>query len=332
MMEKSDLSASTILIASSSADKPTWEPVANNLFRKGFNIVTYEADKVALGITPLEISISNERGLGIEYDSQPFYLKAIDAAWFRRSTFISNSMGDGAEQLGLDIERKIIQSAMWEEVPERAWLNSPERIVKADRKISQLRLAQRLGFIIPRTLATNRWDSIQQDLPDNIICKASYSLLYDGNEFKSLFTTPFRNSKLELPIDLNPFPGIWQPQLKKAREWRITVVGDETFDAAIYTTNDAKDDWRKHQGSKSKVEFRKEIFPDTIKAKCWKYLGALGLKFGAFDFIEDDSGKITFLECNPNGQYMWLEESLGFRISESIADELAKIAISNHSG
>ncbi len=43
---------------------------------------------------------------------------------------------------------------------------------------------------------------------------------------------------------------------------------------------------------------------------------------GAFDFIENEDG-ITFLECNLNGQYLWLEEDLGLPISEAIADELA---------
>lgn len=42
--------------------------------------------------------------------------------------------------------------------------------------------------------------------------------------------------------------------------------------------------------------------------------------------IEDPDGRIVFLECNPNGQYGWLEEQLGFPISQAIAGELIKIA------
>ena len=59
------------------------------------------------------------------------------------------------------------------------------------------------------------------------------------------------------------------------------------------------------------------------------HLGRFGLRFGSFDFIEDHDGKITFLECNANGQYRWLEQGLGFPISNAITDELARIADSN---
>lgn len=44
------------------------------------------------------------------------------------------------------------------------------------------------------------------------------------------------------------------------------------------------------------------------------------------DFVEDHKGKITFLECNANGQYGCLETDLDYPISEAIADDLAHIA------
>lgn len=56
----------------------------------------------------------------------------------------------------------------------------------------------------------------------------------------------------------------------------------------------------------------------------------MGLKFGAFDFIETAPGEVIFLECNSNGQYGWLEETLGLPISHAIADELIKIARQNN--
>jgi hypothetical protein len=37
-------------------------------------------------------------------------------------------------------------------------------------------------------------------------------------------------------------------------------------------------------------------------------------------------GQLVFLECNPNGQYGWLEEDLGMPISASIASTLVRIA------
>ncbi|MBI3633552.1 MAG: hypothetical protein HY226_04640 [Candidatus Vogelbacteria bacterium] len=316
----------TVLIASSSVDRATWEPVAKEITDCGYEVLVYEADKVALGEVPLDMVLDKEHGLEIRYNNSFLCLNAIGSAWYRRTTLISDDSKDGAAQIGLDAERKAIQGALWEMLPDQRWLNAPEQIRKAERKISQLLVAQQIGFDIPVTTVTNQWQTIHTALPSEIICKASYSVMYDGSGFKALFTTPFENNPATLPLDHNPFPGLWQPYLSKAREWRVTVVGDEVFEATIYTSDEAKDDWRKHQNYANRVEFRSESLPDNVQEKCLQYLDRFGLRFGAFDFVEDHDGRIVFLECNPNGQFMWLEQYLGLPISKSIAAELIRIA------
>mgnify|MGYP000623536185 CR=1 FL=1 len=52
----------------------------------------------------------------------------------------------------------------------------------------------------------------------------------------------------------------------------------------------------------------------------------LGLEFGALDFVVDGDGNYLFLEVNPNGQWLWLEDFLGFPISERIAEWLVSSA------
>ncbi len=316
----------SILIASCSVDAPTWQPVAAELAEKGYDVNIFEADKVALGDVPFGVTINKDGNTEITYDRRKLCVSGVCAAWFRRPSFITNPQNDGAVQMSVDMERRLLQSALWDEVPSAVWLNSPDQIQRAERKLSQLRVAGQLGFTIPETVVSNDWAAIQGALPIDIIFKSSYSLFYDGEQYRQLYTTGFTNTPATLPLKRNPYPGIWQPALQKAREWRITVVGDRTFDAAIYTDEDAKDDWRKHQLIPHKVDFRAEDFPDDVKEKCIAYLGAFGLKFGAFDFIEDCDGMITFLECNPNGQFMWLEQQLGLPISEAIATELHTIA------
>lgn len=316
----------TILIASSSIDETAWMPVAKNLGERGYDVVTYEADKVADGRVSLDIRVDRETGMTVRYDDSLLRLGGIASAWYRRPTMFAGEQADKARQLSLDTERKMIQYSLWDTVPEQAWLSAPERILHAEHKLIQLVLAREVGFDIPdTTVVANTWKPITESLPAEIIFKPSYGMLYGDNELKMIYTAPFANDISKLPTDGIPFPGFWQPYLAKAKEWRITVVGDQAFDAAIYTDDRAKDDWRKHQ-LETNVQFKAETFPDDQKEKCFKYLGELGLRFGTFDFIEDEDGKITFLECNANGQYGWLEDDLGLPISAAIADELAKIA------
>ncbi|GAA5764612.1 hypothetical protein [Streptosporangium roseum] len=44
-----------------------------------------------------------------------------------------------------------------------------------------------------------------------------------------------------------------------------------------------------------------------------------GLSFGAFDFGLTGDGIPVFLECNPNGQWGWLEDATGLPIAAAIA-------------
>jgi glutathione synthase/RimK-type ligase-like ATP-grasp enzyme len=50
----------------------------------------------------------------------------------------------------------------------------------------------------------------------------------------------------------------------------------------------------------------------------------LDLNFGCFDFIVDENDNVFFLECNSNGQWLWIEEDTGMDISGAIAEWLIK--------
>ncbi len=48
------------------------------------------------------------------------------------------------------------------------------------------------------------------------------------------------------------------------------------------------------------------------------------IEFGAFDFIVTKSNVWVFLEINPNGQWLWLEQKLNLSISDEILKLLLK--------
>lgn len=321
--------ARTILIASSSLDEVTWKPVADELTHLGYDVVAYEADKVAVGEVALDVYVDVDNGLQVRLSDRQLALEAIAAAWWRRPNTFARDQIDWARQLSLDQERRNMQATLWLAIPDRAWLSAPERIRRAEHKIGQLLVAREVGFTIPQTVVSNRWSTINALLPEDIILKMSAGVLYSGStsdELLVLPTTRLTNDLASLPVEGKPFPGYWQPYVPKGREWRITVVGSKVFDAAIYTSDDAKTDWRTKQFDPTKVVFSAEKFPDVQHQRCLAYLSNMGLRFGAFDFIETPDGEIIFLECNPNGQYGWLEERLGLPISEAVAGELARIA------
>ena len=79
----------------------------------------------------------------------------------------------------------------------------------------------------------------------------------------------------------------------------------------------------------SRIDYRRYDFnvpykalelPTKIQDFCLSMTRHYGLHFGAFDFIVTKKEKnFVFLELNPNGQWLWLEQLSGFPISRSLA-------------
>lgn len=117
-----------------------------------------------------------------------------------------------------------------------------------------------------------------------------------------------------------------QDYVDKAFELRITVVDGEAFackiDSQAMDEDKGKTDWR--QGLDHGI--RHEVFPlpDRVTAFCNKFLKRMHLNFGCFDFIVTPSGEYVFLECNPNGQWLWVEIETGMNISQAIAECLIR--------
>ena len=115
-----------------------------------------------------------------------------------------------------------------------------------------------------------------------------------------------------------------QNYVSKAYELRITVVGRRVFackiDSQCLDEDKGKTDWR--QGYDYGLKHEIYNVPQDIANKCIRFLKLMHLNFGAFDFIVTPSGEYVFLECNPNGQWLWVELETGMKISEAIADFL----------
>ena len=321
-----------IVIAAASIDQHAYGPVGRMLEENNYPVVIYKTDKVLDGSDTYSADISKSGELDINYNGTKIGPNDIGAAWYRKvgNFSIESAINDKAKHLYLVNEIRHFHEDIWSLYPEDIWLNDPRRMRQADQKMGQLLLAKKVGFSIPDTTISNDWGHIESKIikedDDEIIVKMIKGVVSENDSLKAMYTTSLNKDKVDKIRDKTvPFPGIYQPFIDKAKEWRVTVVGEDIYPAAIYTDSMAKVDWRTHQLTKS-VQFVAEDLEDEVGEKCSNYLKEMGLKYGAFDLIESHDGDITFLECNPNGQYGWLEEEQGFPISRSISNELIKIA------
>jgi glutathione synthase/RimK-type ligase-like ATP-grasp enzyme len=206
------------------------------------------------------------------------------------------------------------------------WMNHPERASSAESKIVQLGVAGALNFKVPETLVSNEPVAIRDFYACNrgeVVAKPLRLGYFDFGDRKTcVFTTRITEEHLNDDESLSVAPVIYQALINKSYDIRVTIVGTKVFAAAIDSQSipSAVIDWRRSE-TEDLGHLRHEL-PSAIETKCLQLMKTLGLSFGALDLILTPQGEYVFLEVNPSGQWVWIEDKLDLPISRSIAEWL----------
>ena len=212
------------------------------------------------------------------------------------------------------------------------WLGHPFIDKMNSSKLKQKIVADRINesvstILTPETIVSNNTEDLIAfvNRHDYVIVKPIESRgTVESNEWIPFFSERVSSEKFRTQLADHPFAKLnycfLQEYIEKKREWRITVVGNDVFGCIIESQqNDhSKHDWRKI-GYEEIPHLAAEP-PMFVRDFCLKFLQDLNLYFGAFDFIETNTGRYYFLECNVNGQWLWIEECTGLKIAKSIAN------------
>jgi glutathione synthase/RimK-type ligase-like ATP-grasp enzyme len=153
----------------------------------------------------------------------------------------------------------------------------------------------------------------------------SGNVTHGGEEF-AIFTSRVLNEHLDEIESARWSPAIYQALVPKHFDLRVTIVGRKIFAAAIDSQSDpaASLDWR--QTNNQQLPHHRVTIPDEIAVKLLSMMDSLRLTFGAFDMILTPSGEYVFLEVNPSGQWLWIDDMLEYGISDAVALWLAGAA------
>ena len=204
------------------------------------------------------------------------------------------------------------------------WMNRRGSDHLLRSKPYQLHQAQSFGFKIPRTIISNNFDAITEHFSSykEILYKPlSY---YISPPKKILYANSVAMEDLpQHKENISIAPCIFQKYIDKHYELRITVVGDNIFPVKIYSQENpnAKLDWRREQ---LHLQYEAVTLDPALEKKILAFHEAMGLAYGAYDFIAENDGTYTFLEVNPVGQWLWLETILKLDISNAVAQLLMK--------
>jgi ATP-grasp ribosomal peptide maturase len=200
------------------------------------------------------------------------------------------------------------------------YVNHPHRNWVAEYKPSQLAAAVRLGFEVPPTLITSDLAAARAFARKHapVIYKPLRltDVLRDGRPM-GLWTQRVEPDEIDEAIAGTAH--LFQAEvLDKVADLRITVVGDRVFCVRIESAGNLLD-WRSDYDA---LSYQVMEPPARMVPKLQAYLTQFGLKFGCFDFAVDRNGAPHFLECNPNGQWAWMERPTDLPMAAAFADAL----------
>lgn len=204
-------------------------------------------------------------------------------------------------------------------LPGCLYVNHPHRIGDAEFKPSGLAAAVRAGFDVPPTLITSDPDVARAFIKryGSVVCKPLQNPVYlvDGD---SSVVTVAEVTDEDIDDRVAGTAHLFQERVTKTADVRVTVIGSQVF--CVRIDSDLLD-WRPGH---SRLTYTPIEPPPGIETALRRYLRHFGLVFGAFDFCVDGDGRWWFLECNPSGQWYWLQTETGLPMLTALADLLER--------
>lgn len=199
------------------------------------------------------------------------------------------------------------------------YVNHPNAIADAEYKPAQLATAAAVGLSVPPTLITNDLtDAREFTAQQPTIYKPLYVGEYEiDGQPASIWVREVAVDELDESVTTTMH--LFQARVDKEADLRVTIIGDQTFCVRIDTADPTQLDWRYDYDHLSYIVVEP---PTHLVTAMRAYLKRFGLIFGCFDFALTKDGDPVFLECNPNGQWAWLEDETGEPMVAAMADLL----------
>lgn len=306
-----------ILIISNSTDYHT-DLVVDVLLRRQVPYVRLDTDRLPQSYLQSTDFSGTDFGLLLEVNGQSIDLKDVEVVWHRRQppATLSEQIEPADREFALK-EWKHFLAGTWHLLRDKFWINPLQAAEAAEIKPYQLRIAQSIGFEVPRTLMTNDPEEAIRffdECSGQVVYKAFSQLIRDGQNggAEGVYTTRVQRSHLLSRKDqIRLAPCIFQEYVPKEVELRVIVVGNQIFTEEINTQKStrASDDWRRYD--LKNTAWGVYHLPSSLQKMIHNAMRQFGLVFGCVDLVLTPDGRYVFLEINPMGQWMWVESLTG---------------------
>lgn len=222
-----------------------------------------------------------------------------------------------------------VMLAVAEFVGPHFFVNHPIKALIAESKILQLQTASAVGLETPDFLFSNdpakQMEFLDQH-PEGCVVKPIDNSVFPSpkKEGDSVFLFTRRITKAEFEaLDQHedgrrPPPAILQEEIRKRFELRVVMYGSiiRIFKIDSQKCASSKIDSRWQLNNADLYSMISDQW--GLRQLCRSYLDQLGLDSGVFDFAVKNDGNIIFFECNPNGQWLGVNEYAGGDLVEEV--------------
>ena len=315
----------TSLVLTNSRDGLHSEEVINNIEQHGGQSIRLDVDRLATGEHSLLLTYTSlGNSIVLDTGTTSYDLGLVHSVWFRRPYRYELPIEDPVQAAAAESEFRDVLHGLWELLSDKYWISHPSAISKARLKPYQLKAAASAGFKLPDTIITNNPASAVD------FCKSGptvfkpfceYNLEYEGILMTTL-TTLITDEILSMFDVVANQPILLQRCVDKKYEVRVTCVGSEMFPTLISCENFESVIDQRSPDAYSRLSYEQCNLPTEVVACIRRLLSTLELEYAAVDLAINSEGEYIFFEVNPIGQWLWIEEITGYKISESLAIKL----------
>ncbi|MEU6916388.1 ATP-grasp ribosomal peptide maturase [Streptomyces olindensis] len=298
-------------------DDPTADVVISELHGRDVPVVRFDSGDFPHALSVAATITSHGVAGTLSTPSRSADLSGIRSLYYRRPSGFTFPHLDQQDARFAIAQARYGLGGILASLPGCRYVNHPHRVGDAEFKPSGLAAAAAAGFRLPRTVITSDPDTarsfVKQYRP--VIYKPLSAPLYriDGVSC-TVEVAEVRADDIDEAVSGTAH--LFQQRVDKVADVRVTVIGDQVF--AVRIDSDLLD-WRTDYG---RLRYSVAQPPPGVTEALHAYLAHFGLAFGAFDFAVDGQGQWWFLECNPSGQWYWLEPETGLPMLAAMADLL----------
>jgi glutathione synthase/RimK-type ligase-like ATP-grasp enzyme len=212
------------------------------------------------------------------------------------------------------------------------WMSHPVALRNAQWKGEQLMRAMQMGFRVPASIVTNSPEQVRafrEAIPGRMIFKAMSTPTLAAEELDKedcvaggLATTIVDEDMMEDLEAVSELPCHFQEYIPKQYELRVTVIGERVFAAKIHSQDDERTTIDSRNMS-ADIPYEACALPPELEQRCLQFVHSYGLNYGALDLIVTPDEEVVFLENNPSGQFLYVEQLIPeLGMFDALADKL----------